>query len=202
MREPLTATTALRSTPPLPSSTLAARTVTGCWALASAVAAKSPANPASAAAAEATAIDRMRNLLVFIAGIGANDLLAARKRRLDELAAARPIFHRMNGHRDRIARLYGVGTHAHGDEPPGRAQFNRPQHRLAGLLVIHHDAKPRVRIDPFEFLHRTLQGDGLLGIEHGEGMVRNCGHCERGYRNGTEADDFQVHGCLPTDLAN
>lgn len=56
-------------------------------------------------------------IFVFVAGVGTNDLFAARQRCLDELAAARTILHRMERHRDRIARFHGIGTHAHGDEP-------------------------------------------------------------------------------------
>src|SRR5258706_6053505 len=274
MREPSTATTALRSTPPLPSRTVPALIVTACCAPAGAVMPKRPASPASAAATGAVTIDGMRigpppwiiamncrvgkgalrhttllartvvrlcprcpilqfdgvgkvargrcamssteagdfahptmpsggapsrrqTSLVFIAGIGAKHFFPAGKHRLDDLAAARTILHRMNGHRDRVARFYRIGTHTHGDQPPRRAQFNRPQHRLAGLLVIDHDAKPRVRIDPFEFLHRPLQRDGLLGIEHGEGVMRNGRRRESSRHEGGQGDEFQVHGRSP-----
>src|SRR5271154_7473886 len=98
--------------------------------------------------------------LIFVTGIGANDLLPAREHRLDELSAARTILHRMKSHRDGIALFDGIGTHAHGDQPRRRAQLERPQYRLAGLLVIDHDAKPSMRIPPFEFLHRALEGEG------------------------------------------
>src|SRR5579862_837518 len=43
IRDPSTATTALRSTPPLPSRTAPARIVMGCWAAAGAAAPTSPA---------------------------------------------------------------------------------------------------------------------------------------------------------------
>src|SRR5207302_1370833 len=62
--------------------------------------------------------------------------------------------------------------------------------------VVDHDAKPSVRIDPFEFLHCAFQDDGLLSIEHSEGMMRKCGRRERGYRESGQADDFKVHGRL------
>src|SRR5215471_19958951 len=65
--------------------------------------------------------------LVFVSCIGANDFFPTRQHRLDELSAARTILHRMKRHRDRIAGPHGIGTHAHGDEPPWRTQLNRPQ---------------------------------------------------------------------------
>src|SRR5712692_831069 len=56
--------------------------------------------------------------------------------------------------------------------PCGRAQLERPKHGFAGLRVVDRDAKPGVRIGPFEFLDRALHGHFLLRIEHGEGMMR------------------------------
>src|ERR1700722_12751473 len=52
--------TALRCTPPLPSRTVPALMVMGCWALAGAVMPKKPASPANAAATGAATIDRVR----------------------------------------------------------------------------------------------------------------------------------------------
>jgi hypothetical protein len=75
-----------------------------------------------------------------------------------------------------------------------RAQLERPRHRLARLLVIDHDAKPSIQIPPFEFLHRALKGEGLFRIEHREGLVSQRRRRERGYDNGSQANDFTFMG--------
>jgi hypothetical protein len=75
-----------------------------------------------------------------------------------------------------------------------RAQLERPRHRLARLLVIDHDAKPNIQIPPFEFLHRALKGEGLFRIEHREGLVSQRRRRERGYDNGSQANDFTFMG--------
>jgi hypothetical protein len=62
IREPSTATTALRCTPPLPSRTVPARMVTGCCATASDVMQKSaPANRALVASADLAARAALAN---------------------------------------------------------------------------------------------------------------------------------------------
>ncbi len=81
----------------------------------------------------------------------------------------------------------------------GRTHLERPHHRPAELRIVDHDAKPSVRIGPFELFHRALKGDGLLGVEHGEGMMGKSGRRDGGQRDGGQADDFHVHRRLPND---
>ena len=61
-------------------------------------------------------------------------------------------------------------------------------------MRVDPEAKLGVRIDPREFLHCVFQGDGLPGVEHSEGVTRKCRCRERGYHDGRQTHDFQVHG--------
>jgi hypothetical protein len=50
---------------------------------------------------------------------------------------------------------------------------------------------------PFEFYDRSRHGDGLLGIEHGEGMMCQCWRRQNARRNGCKAKSFEFHQRLP-----
>ena len=59
--------------------------------------------------------------------------------------------------------------------------------------IVDHDAQPAMRIGPFEFLDGPGHGDGLVGIEHGKGMMREGRRRERAERHCGQAHSFQVH---------
>src|ERR1700694_604318 len=49
------------------------------------------------------------------------------------------------------------------------------------------------RLEPLEFGHRALHGDRLVGVEHGEGMMRYGGRGEGRRRDGGQTGKSQVH---------
>ena len=124
------------------------------------------------------------------------DHALARHRASDNETCARTVLPWMEGHRHDIARPKRIGVDARRDQLRRCAQFERPQHRLARPLVSGHDAKPGMRIDPLECLHRALLGERLVGVVHGEGMMCQRGHGKGGCRDGGQGGKPQVHGRL------
>src|SRR5258707_1264898 len=113
--------------------------------------------------------------------------LAVREHRAHELAAARAVLQRMEFDRNLVARLDAVTAPSAPGILGDGLHFERPFHRLASL-VWHHHVDPDMRIGPFEFLHDSGQGHRFLAIEHGEGMMRQCGRRDR------KGHSRQTHG--------
>src|SRR6266404_8446587 len=109
-----------------------------------------------------------------------------------------PIAHRPAGHRDLVAgfeiALLDTGPEK-GARPFG---FEAPVDH--GLVVIcHRDPQPGVRIGVLEFLHHSLEGDGLLRVEHGAGVMSTCRHAQTHQNAGRNGD---LHRRLSSHLAS
>src|SRR5262249_12931493 len=76
-----------------------------------------------------------------------------------------------------------------------RAELDRPLHRLAFAIIDHH-VDPTVWVGPLEFLDGAFDGDRLLGIEHGEGVMCLCRNRTHDNSHGRESDWIEVHGRL------
>src|SRR5712671_2853125 len=102
----------------------------------------------------------------------------------------------MNRHADRIARLDRIALPAIQHRAPHGAHFESVVQRLAGWIRYRH-TKPDMGIVPLEFLDHAFIDDGLLLIEHGEGMMGESGR-GKPERQARQADNFEVHRRLPT----
>src|ERR1043165_8854519 len=67
--------------------------------------------------------------------------------------------------------------------------LERPHDGLA--LVFDQHMNPDMRIGPFELFDRSVHGDVLVAIEHGEGMMRKR---RRGYGNRHSGKNESLHG--------
>src|SRR5258706_6096337 len=63
-------------------------------------------------------------------------------------------------------------------------------------MILDGDAQPAMRIGRFEYIPSPRHRDGLVGIEHSEGMMGEGRRRERARRHCGQADSLQVHRCL------
>jgi hypothetical protein len=57
-----------------------------------------------------------------------------------------------------------------------------------------------VGIGPLKFFNRSLHLDRLVGVEHGEGMMRQSGRHEQSGCDPGKAQNLEVHWALPERL--
>src|ERR1700722_1052202 len=72
---------------------------------------------------------------------------------------------------DLVARLEALAGHAVADEKARRAAFEHPFGGVA-VLALDLEDEERVRADEPEFLHHAGNLDRVLGVEHGERVMR------------------------------
>src|SRR4051794_39514709 len=121
--------------------------------------------------------------------------LAVRQSNQEKLCEILSAPRRMHLHHDLIAGHDGLRAPSLADQRARAIHFHGP-HCLLALRAFDNHLQEGVRVGPLEFLHRSFQLEGLLTVEHREGMMRGSRDCEHAEQYGGEPRYVHAHDSL------
>src|ERR1700733_4983273 len=102
---------------------------------------------------------------------------------------------------DLVARLEALAGHAVAYQQSWRAALEHP-FGAGAVLALDLEDEQGVRTDEPEFLHHARDFDRVLGVEHGERVMRQRGARADGEsERGERSDRLQFHDVFPLTLA-